>query len=166
MALKNFLSPTIPTKAEREEHESTHVQFRSWCKHCVCGRGMSSPHRDVSSSRKSHLHPTIAMDYCFPKDFDGNCPTCLVCTHEMGAKKAIVIPQKGGGNEWAVDQIVKTIDLYWGCKKVILKTDKEPAIVDFRKAVGEGKIEETLMESAPNGEKQSNLMAEKKVRCV
>ena len=97
VAPKGFPSPTIPTRSEREEHEKTHVQFRSWCKHCVCGRGMSSPHRDVSSSRKSHLHPTIAMDYCFPKDFDGNCPTCLECTYAMGVKKAIVIPQKGGG---------------------------------------------------------------------
>ena len=85
----------------------------------------------------------------------------------MGAKKAIVIPQKGGGNEWAVDQIAKTIDLYWGCKKVTLKTDKEPAIVDFRRAVGERRVEETLMESAPKGEKQSNGMAEREfAMCV
>ena len=30
--------PRLPTKQEREEHEATHIPFRSWCRHCVRGR--------------------------------------------------------------------------------------------------------------------------------
>ena len=60
-----------------------------------------------------------------------------------GPRKLLLFHRKVATNEWAVDQIAKTIDLYWGCKKITLKTDKEPAIVDFRRAVGERRIEET-----------------------
>ena len=35
--------PYTPTRAEVYEHEVTHLPFRSWCKHCVHGRGVSSP---------------------------------------------------------------------------------------------------------------------------
>ena len=37
--------PYTPTKAEVYEHEVTHLPYRTWCKHCVKGRGVSTPHR-------------------------------------------------------------------------------------------------------------------------
>jgi hypothetical protein len=36
---KVIRAPKAPTKAEREEHEATHLPFRSWCTHCLRGRG-------------------------------------------------------------------------------------------------------------------------------
>ena len=39
--------PKEPTKAEREEHEKTHLPFRSWCRHCVRGRGKEEACRRV-----------------------------------------------------------------------------------------------------------------------
>ena len=36
--------PSMPTRAEREEHEKTHLPFRSWCRHCVRGKGKAMPH--------------------------------------------------------------------------------------------------------------------------
>ena len=35
--------PYTPTRAEVYEHEVTHLRDRCWCKHCVFGRGVSSP---------------------------------------------------------------------------------------------------------------------------
>ena len=35
---KVIRSPKAPTKAEREEHEATHLPCRSWCTHCLRGR--------------------------------------------------------------------------------------------------------------------------------
>ena len=35
--------PSMPSKAEREEHEKTHLPYRSWCRHCVLGRGKELP---------------------------------------------------------------------------------------------------------------------------
>ena len=34
-----------PTRTEVYEHEVTHLPYRNWCKHCVHGRGVSSPHQ-------------------------------------------------------------------------------------------------------------------------
>ena len=31
--------PGEPSSEERREHELTHLPFRSWCRHCVKGRG-------------------------------------------------------------------------------------------------------------------------------
>ena len=30
--------PRMPAKQEKDEHERTHVPFRSWCEHCVRGQ--------------------------------------------------------------------------------------------------------------------------------
>ena len=52
-----------PSQREIEEHERTHLPFRSWCKHCVMGRAQSTPHyhRDHSEDKV----PTISWDYWF-----------------------------------------------------------------------------------------------------
>ena len=54
-----------PTKKEREEHEATLCLYRSWCRHCVRGRGRNSPHfkkkeEDTDTDAKE---ARIAMDY-------------------------------------------------------------------------------------------------------
>ena len=38
-------NPGRPTKKEIEDHLPLHWPFRSWCRHCVCGRAVASPHR-------------------------------------------------------------------------------------------------------------------------
>lgn len=37
--------PAMPSESERREHELTHLPFRSWCRHCVRGRGREASHR-------------------------------------------------------------------------------------------------------------------------
>ena len=34
--------PDTPTAAEKAEHDLTHANFRSWCKACVQGKGVSA----------------------------------------------------------------------------------------------------------------------------
>ncbi len=53
--------PWMPTRAEREEHAMTHLPFRSWCEHCVKGRGEEVKHLKVKEEQ-SELH----ADFCFP----------------------------------------------------------------------------------------------------
>ena len=33
-----------PSQQEVDEHMPTHIQFRSWCEHCVAGKAKSNPH--------------------------------------------------------------------------------------------------------------------------
>ena len=42
---RRAVSPEDPTDAEVEAHKlSGHACFRSWCRHCVRGRGTEAPH--------------------------------------------------------------------------------------------------------------------------
>jgi len=41
--LKRMLK--LPAQREREEHETLHIPFRSWRKHCAAGRSQNSPHK-------------------------------------------------------------------------------------------------------------------------
>ena len=37
--------PNKPTQAEVDAHMPLHLEFRSWCPHCVAGKGVASQHR-------------------------------------------------------------------------------------------------------------------------
>ena len=40
--------PSKPTQAEQDEHHATgHTAYRSWCEHCIRGRGRVSLHVSV-----------------------------------------------------------------------------------------------------------------------
>ena len=45
-------NPRTPTRQEREEHEATHLPYRSWCEHCVRGKGRRRGHRRRGSEQK------------------------------------------------------------------------------------------------------------------
>ena len=55
--------PYTTTRAEIYEHEVTHLPYRSWCRHCVHGRGVSSP--CVKPDYMEKIGITISIDYCF-----------------------------------------------------------------------------------------------------
>ena len=44
----------------------TDLPFRNWCRHCVFGKGVSSPHQKLDKKEKIGI--TISMDYCFMND--------------------------------------------------------------------------------------------------
>ena len=69
---KVIRSPKAPTKAEREEHEATHLPFRSWCTHCLRGRGRNKPHQrhPVATEVDERKVPKISMDYFFMSQAD------------------------------------------------------------------------------------------------
>ena len=43
---KGVTKPEEPTRKEWEEHQLTHVPYRSWCPFCVKGRGRQDAHRN------------------------------------------------------------------------------------------------------------------------
>ena len=56
-----------PSDKEVEEHERTHVPFRSWCQHCVRGKAKAHPHWEVLESEKVGIL-VISWDYFFMRD--------------------------------------------------------------------------------------------------
>ena len=56
-------APKEPSEEERRRHEATHLPYRSWCVHCVRGRGQKKPH--FRSKGNEEGVPKISMDYFF-----------------------------------------------------------------------------------------------------
>ena len=57
-------TPSDPTSAEVENHQLTgHAVFRSWCRHCVRGRGREAAHS--STARPEGSLPILSWDYCY-----------------------------------------------------------------------------------------------------
>ena len=52
-----------PSGKEIEEHHRTHLPFRSWCKHCVFGKGQSHPH--YQKEKEETGVPCISWDYMY-----------------------------------------------------------------------------------------------------
>ena len=63
-------SHRAPTKKECEDHMRTHIPFRSWCKHCLAGRGVATQHKSRRDSGE-HEVAEVALDYCFLRDSEG-----------------------------------------------------------------------------------------------
>ena len=55
--------PPTPTQAEVQEHTlSGHAAYRSWCPHCVRGRGTNNHHATVAKEAVAEV-PTVSFDY-------------------------------------------------------------------------------------------------------
>ena len=68
-------TPMTVSRKEREEHELTHLPYRSWCAHCVRGRGRNMPHKHLGGKRDPQtMVPRVSLDYFFltNKDTDKN----------------------------------------------------------------------------------------------
>ena len=57
-----------PMLAEREEHERTHIPFRSWCIHCVAARASNPTHRGrrfTKAVEDDQDMKQVSYDNCF-----------------------------------------------------------------------------------------------------
>ena len=57
-------TPKEPSKREREEHNISHMPYRSWCSFCVRGRGISSHHKATGSESDEDKYLTVAWTTC------------------------------------------------------------------------------------------------------
>jgi hypothetical protein len=159
--LKVGADPAMPSAADVAEHRVTHMPYRSWCKHCVAGRGVGEQ-RGRHAGRK-HDIPRVGIDYWFitsggdlkrrkeleeeyPLSTDGDAKLesdrielkimkCLaVRCHESKAVFAHAIPVKGRGEDNFVADLVKSDVEFMGHVKLILKSDNEPALLALGQA--------------------------------
>ena len=64
-----------PTLAEREEHERTHIPYRSYCRQCVAARASSAAHRGRNFTKAVEDDKDmkqVCYDYCFTARSAGN----------------------------------------------------------------------------------------------
>ena len=51
-----------PNQEEVDKHMNTHIPYRSWCKHCVRGKGVNDQHKKSQSESRIAI---ISIDYAF-----------------------------------------------------------------------------------------------------
>jgi hypothetical protein len=165
--VKKIQDPKLPTAAEVEEHNLNHLPFRSWCHHCVRGRGREMDHTKVKKGE--HELDEFHLDYCFPGDEFGYKLAVLVAVERgTGMKASIVVPRKGSTGNFAARRVV---DLVNECgnkdRDIILKTDQEPAILYLVDDISKNRTgAKTIPEEAPKKSSGSNGMVERAVQTV
>ena len=131
---KALPSPTQPTRKEIQEHVLTHLSPRSWCRHCLRGRGTSLAHFR-NKTEGGLVVPTVSIDYFFmgpsgQKEAQGVLPMLAVKSHESRMTFAHVVERKG-----PVDSTTRRLvaDLDWlGLRRLVFKSDQEPAILALK----------------------------------
>ena len=161
--------PVKPSQAEVEEHMLTHVPFRSWCEHCVPGRGEDSLHfRNKDEPKELELH----MDFCSVGDKSRERKITILVARERCTRMTLAsaTPSKG-----ATEFLAKRLFAFLrevGADKgdLVVRCDQEPAIVAVlgelarhRAAGGGGR---TIPEHSPVGDSQGNGVAEKAIKSV
>ena len=153
---RHVASPSQPSQEEVERHRVDHNPFRSWCKQCVEGRGLGSPHTAVAEQSKV---PVVGLDYFFVTAEGLKRRDELACElSEEGEEKiaearkrgditkcllvrcfnsknmfAHVVPQKGDDEEGYCASLVANDVLWLGHTCVILKSDNENAVLALRR---------------------------------
>ena len=67
-------SESQPSCPEVHELMKTHILYRSWCAHCVRGRGRNDPQRSGGGRRGARDHTHLAIDNGFLKANHNDAP--------------------------------------------------------------------------------------------
>jgi len=184
--------PKGPTRKEREEHELTHIPYRSWCEFCVKGRGRRSPHKTKKAGEKEESNELVAkvhMDFYYNggvgddgeddeaeengEEDEGrgsDSPALVLYDEKTKAHASWLMSSKsvveGGPDDWVPKAVADELEA-WGYanRKIIVGSDGEPAMVALKEKVIALRKAETVPEESPVGEHQANL-AEGAVRRV
>ncbi len=158
--------PYTPTKAEVYEHEVTHLPYRTWCKHCVKGRGVSTPHRKGNKEEKIGI--TISIDYCFmtgEMDDDPDLPGVLMMWDDNHECLWALPVENKGAIDWVVKYVVdKLDDIGYRGVAISIKSDQEPAIMALKTAIAAKRVGATTPIESPVRESQCNGAVEQAVR--
>ena len=74
--IRKLIDPRLPSQREVDEHNLTHLPYRSWCPICIQAKGKEMDHR--RDDGKDRRFPEYSWDFCFPGDEMGYKWTVLV----------------------------------------------------------------------------------------
>ena len=175
-------APPQPTRAEIEQHKSTHTPYASWCKHCVAARAIRRDHPtkgsgaaivpDVGNNIEGPIK--VSMDYMYLYERTNkngeskhNPPHLIVIEHLHGRCWAHQVPNKGVHDKahWLPRKVVQDLDNK-GMKdaKIQLKSDQEPAIINVQTMIQEIRPGMVITTNSLVGESQCNGRVENAFR--
>ena len=165
-------SPRRPTKQEITDHLVSHWPFRSWCRHCVMGRAVSSPHKQRTAEErefgKSRV-PTISFDHCFmgTKEDDESAhssPFLVMFDDESEAIHCTAVSSKSA-TPWIIEHVSANIrDLGYDKVKIAVKIDGAKDLQDLRREIAARRTPPTVYLDVPARESQANGAMERAVR--
>ena len=169
--------PGRPTAKEQREHNVTHYPFRSWCRHCLRGRGVSRPHTKRSDEDKEFSKnrvPTISLDHCFPgtedSGEDGASVPALenpfLVMYDADSEAIYCLPVATKGVNSYVVQCVKSVidELGYSDVRIALKNDAAPELIQLREQVRQIRNAPTASIDVPVQESRMNGAVERAVR--
>ena len=156
-AAPTMAAPEQPTTQMIEAHRASgHLPFRSWCSSCVRGRGRSLAHRKQNKDQETI--PTISVDFGFfgsEENPNKDNPVLVIKDRKSRAIWAHMLPSKGIDQPYGVKSLVRALTTT-GYKRVIIKSDQEPAIKALVAKAIEEWHGEAVPEMSPKGESKSN----------
>ena len=162
---RKLRDPKLPSQEEIRAHELTHLPYRSWCVHCVRGKGKSMDHK---RGEKDEERREVQMDYCFMGGREDKKARCVLVAKDRASRSIMssVVPVKGTRDEFVAKRVRAFIrELGLEHVDLTLKGDQEPAIQDLMNEVARiRKPAATLIEESPVGESQSNGVIERGVQ--
>ena len=165
--------PALPSKAEVEEHELTHLPYPSWCSLCTHAMGRSADHK--RQVNRDHDVREIHMDYCFmghsqTKEVSNPRLATILAVKDRDTRMLMgtIVPRKGSTHEFVAKRVKAFIDeLGLSNCRLTIKTDQEPAITDLVGAIVRIRPNvETFHEQSPVGSSASNGVAERGVQTL
>jgi hypothetical protein len=163
----------LPTPEEVEAHMISHVPFRSWCSHCLHGKGVASPH--TCDSKGVRDFNVVHMDYMFfekmvpgesEDDFNTRAGAPILVMYDEDYKTTSAqFVQKKGVNDWSI-KVVKAFLSSLGSKRVLVRNDQEPAIVALRNEIKHHTHVEVIDENSHEYDSQTNGLIENVVKRV
>ena len=115
--LKHVPAPILPSKAEVESHNVSHLPFRSWCSACVRGRGLSLCHRNVDTKMKEAAQiPIVSVDNGFFGQPEGRAhdtlPVLIVRDRKSRGIWSHPVPSKGVTHPYPARALMADSGLY------------------------------------------------------
>ena len=166
---KTARRPLLPTKAEFDNHYPLHLNYRSWCKHCVAGKARSNQHIQNKEEDRVRLGTTLNADYAFmsgehDEGEQGMQPALIMYDDDKDSFWAVGIDAKGA-TEAMVQYGVGVIEQsgYIG-ERIIFKSDQEPSIVALKNAISAARVGELVPIESPVCASKSNGMMENAVK--
>ena len=85
--------PREPTKAEREEHELSHIPPEDWCEFCVRTKSVACPHRSSHPDERRGELQVVAMGLAFmgQQEHDELMPLLVLKEDQWGGKCSCLV---------------------------------------------------------------------------
>ena len=174
-----------PTSEEVEKHNATHLPFRTWCPFCVAGKAKNEPHYKSEEHKPMGVN-VVSIDYAFMGDTNivdeadeeasdeeseianrnsQNMPILVMRCRKTKFIFARVVPRKGR-HPYTVRRVGQDISAILGYKRVVIKSDQEPAIKKLKAQVRLEFDLEVPDEESMAYDSQSNAEAEISIQVV